>query len=74
MRRILMKIDTECAIRKRVTVTPSGNQKKINLPKIFDDNGLDVLKVGDEIELCMDLKNKIIFFRYAPEAASKAQD
>lgn len=60
----LMEIDVDCSIRKRVTVTPSGNQKKINLPKVFDENGLDVLNVGDEVELCMDKKNKIVFFKY----------
>jgi hypothetical protein len=68
-----MEIDLDCVLRKRVLLGQSGNSKRLNLPLVFDENGLDAIKVGDEIELCMDKKNKIIFFQYDLEAASNAQ-
>lgn len=69
-----MEIDFNCTIKKEVTIGRSGNQKKVNFPKTFDENGLgDYLKVGKTVVLCMDKKNGYIFFPYTPEAIKNVQ-
>lgn len=63
----LIKINDESAIVKRVTVQERKDGVKfVVLPQFFGENGLD-LSGGDEIELCMDKANKIVFFRYGKE-------
>lgn len=59
-----LEIDETNILVKKVKVQATGgNQKYVYLPAVLDENGLDV-HVGDSIELCMDKKNKVVFFHY----------
>ena len=60
----MLEIAEENVFVKKVKFQCSGSgQKYLYIPGVFDENGLDV-EVGDEIELYMDKKNKVIFFIY----------
>lgn len=59
----MIEIDEECSIKARIKVVKSGNTKRIHIPQIFEENGL-VLEAGQEVELGMDKKNRVVFFRY----------
>lgn len=59
----MIEIDEECSIKSKIKVVQSGNTKRLHVPHIFEENGL-VLEPGQEIELNMDKKNKIVYFKY----------
>ena len=63
-------VDEECAIKKTVSVTTYGKEQKgFYLPKVFFENGL---VMGEVVELMMDKKAGVVFFKY-PKPAAEAQ-
>jgi hypothetical protein len=66
----LIKINDETAIVKRVIVQErKDGVKSVVIPQFFGENGMD-LAGGDEIELCMDKTNKIVYFKYGKAPAT----
>jgi hypothetical protein len=63
---IQVQVDEECAIKKTVSVISFGKEQKgFYLPKVFFENGLTI---GDEVELMMDKKSGVVFFKYQKTA------
>lgn len=61
-----IQIDEECAIKKTVSVISFGKEQKgFYLPKVFFENGL---VVGDEVEILMDKRAGVVFFKYPKQA------
>ena len=59
----MLKIDDENIIKSKTTVQGKKRTPFVYLIKTFFDNGLDIVP-GQELEICQDRKNKIIYFRY----------
>lgn len=59
----MLKIDVENAVKIKTTVQGKNRTPYIYLVKPLFDNGLDV-KPGQDLDICQDKKNKIIFFKY----------
>ena len=58
-----MKIDEENNVKVKTSVQMSTKTPYIYFPKVLFDNGL-VLEPGQNVEVCLDKKNKIVYIRY----------
>jgi len=68
----MLKIDEENVVKVKTTVQGKNKTPYIYLVKALFENGLDIIP-GQELEVCQDKKNRVIFFRYGTLSDKKVK-
>lgn len=59
----MLKIEEENSITVKTRVQQSGNTLFVYLPKVLRDQGMELMP-GQDLELCLDRKAKVVYFKY----------